>query len=343
MKIKACFLLVSGFIAALSVSCATQQSGGASQEGTDKPEWVDAPSSVYPEKAYISATGGGKDRGTAENNAKAALVSYFKQSVSSKISITDTERQSNGRSVSSSSDMSQSTEAVAALDTLIGVEIKNVWNDTKTRTGWWAVAVMEKASGRERYTAELDKTISEINTLIDISNGVSFESIAKCRAAVQLLPKAEVSALVLSMLEGPNRQPEITALASEAAVRLEQAKAIPIDVRVTGDIDGRIKASFAKAFTDLGFRTGNQNSRFALEVTVNINPAEKNTYYNTRYTVDAVLKDAATGAELFTYNIANREAHPASQAEANNRAVLGALKKIDQEFAEVLQGYLNSN
>jgi hypothetical protein len=305
----------------------------------NKPVWVDQPSAVYPDALYVSAAGGGRDRTAAENNAKAALVSYFRQSISNQILITDTEQQVNGRSTSSSSDMSQSIEATAAMDTLIGVEIKATWHDTKNKT-WWAVAVMEKAQGRERYASELNKTISDINLLSDVSGGVSFETLEKCKSARELLPKAELYVLVLSMLNGPNRQAEFSKLVSKVDAALTQAKSIPVDVRVTGDVGGQFKAVFAKAFTGLGFRTGTTNSRFALVVTVNFEPAPQNRYFNTRYTIDAVLKDTQSNSELFTYNIADRESHSLSQAEANNRAVIGSVQRIEKEFPGILKEHL---
>ena len=307
----------------------------------EKPAWVDAPSAVYPERQYAAATGQGRDRSAAENSAKGALASTFKQSVSSNITIVDTERQSGGQSVSRS-DMSQTIQATAALDNMLGVEIKAAWNDTRGRGGWYAVAVMDKAQGRRLYAAELDKQAGEISALIDVSGGVTFETMSKCRRAQSLLPAAEVSALVLSMIGGPDRHQEVTALSRSVTAAFNQAKAIPVDVRVKGDTGGRIKAAFAKPFTDMGFRTGNTNSRFALEVTLNLTPAAPGKYFNTRYTVDAVLKDTQTGAELFTYNAANRESHPANQEEADNRAVIGAIRKIEEEFPQTLQDYISN-
>jgi len=305
----------------------------------NKPGWVDKPSAVYPDALYVSAVGGGRNRQAAENGAKAALVSYFKQSVSSRITITDSEQQSGGRTVRSSSDMSMSIDASAALDALIGVEIKAVWNDTKGKT-WWAVAVMEKAQGRERYAAEFNKTVNEINMLINITDGVSFNTLKKCRSAQGLFPRAEIYALILSMLDGPDKQDEIIRLTAKVDSTIKQAQSIPVDVRVTGDSGGRIKAAFAKAFTDNGFRTGSAHSRFALTVKFSMEAAPQNKYYNTRYTVDAVLQDTQTGAELLTYNTADRESHPASQADANNRAILGALRAIEAEFPDMLAEFL---
>lgn len=307
----------------------------------NKPAWVDNPSATYPEKFFVAAVGGGANRQNAETSAKGALTAYFRQSVSSKVNISDSEHQVNGVSVSESN-MSQTIEASSALDNLIGAEIKSTWNDTGTRN-WYAIAVMEKSVCAKLYTAELNKTISEIKTLTDVSGGISLETIAKCQQAQKAAASAQLYALILSLLDGPNREPEVSQLAATVASTLATAKAIPVDVRVSGDKNGRIKAAFAGIFTTAGFKTGNNNSRYALEVTASLDPADKNRYFNSRCTIDAVLKDTQTEAELFSYNFIFRGAHPGSQAEADNRAIVGAEKKIIEEFPASLQEYLQTN
>jgi hypothetical protein len=306
-----------------------------------KPAWVDGPSAVYPDRLYVSAVGSGRDRRGAETGALAALTAYFRQSVTSVITINDTERQVNGRS-NTESLMSQSIEAAAALDTLMGAEIKNAWNDTRNKN-WYAVAVMEKAKCGGLYAGELDKTITEIKALADVTGGVSFETITRCRKAQDILEKAGVYAQILAMLDGPDRQAELSRLGTAVTAALAEAKAIPVDVRVTGDTNGRIRTAFAGAFIAEGFKTGNRNSRFALEVSVSFVPAPRTAYYNTRYTVEAVLKDTRTGTELFSYSAADRESHPGTQGEADNRALAGAERKITEEFPAVVREYLNSH
>jgi hypothetical protein len=303
-----------------------------------KPAWVDKPSAVYPERLYVSAVGYGADRQSAEHNAVGSLTAFFRQSVSAKTSITDRETQINGKSVTASV-MSQTIEADAALDSLIGAEIKAVWNGNRQ---WYAVAVMEKAKCREQYAAELDKALREIDTLTDLSGGVTFETIARCKKAQKRAEDAGVYALVLSMLDGPNRSTEASRLASQADAALNEAKAIPIDVRVSGDTGGRIRAAFTDIFTSAGFKTGSRNSRYALEVTLTAAPAPKTVFFNTRYTLDAVLKDTQNGTELFTYNAASRESHPSSQEDADNRMIIGVQRRIADEFPKILQTYLDS-
>ena len=307
----------------------------------NKPAWVDSPSAVYPDRLYVSAVGAGADRQAAERNAVASLTSIFKQSVTSRVSITDSERQVSGSSFSESN-LSQSIETSAALDKLIGAEIKETWGDTRNRV-WYAAAVMEKSKCSALYAAELDKTVRDVKSLIAMPDGVTFEAVARCKKARVLTVNADTYALVLSMLGGQDRRREISALASDVNAAFEEAKSIPVDVRVKGDSNGRIKAAFANAFTAEGFRTGGRTSRFVLEAALTTSPAPKTAYFNTRYTVDAALIDTGTGAELFTFNIADRESHPAGQEDADNRALIGAQRKIAENFPAALQEYLEAN
>ncbi|MDR0539098.1 MAG: LPP20 family lipoprotein [Spirochaetaceae bacterium] len=305
-----------------------------------KPAWIDSPSSTYSEHAYLAAAGGGKSRAAAENAAKINLAAIFKQSVSGTVTITDTEHQRGGKTVLNSNVYSQIIETATALDTLIGVEIKETWNGGKD--GWWALAVMDKARGCERYTGELNKIINEIERLVP--DGLpALETVKHCDKARLLLADAEVYALILNVIGGGNRQPEIARLAAKVEKTRALAQAMPVDLRISGDLNGRLKAAFAGALSALGLNTGNANARYTLDIDFRLHAAPQNKFYNTRYTLNAVLADSASGTALFTWNVADRQSHPASQQEADNRAILGALRKIEEEFPVLLETYLDSH
>jgi hypothetical protein len=172
--------------------------------------------------------------------------------------------------------------------------------------------------------------------------GLTFEAISRCKRARELAVKAGACSLVLFMLDGQNRQPEISLLAGEANAALDRARGIQVDVRVKGDPDGRIRAAFANALTAEGFKTGGRDSRFAIEAALSVFPAPKTVYFNTRYTVDAALMDMSTGAELFTFNFASRESHLSSQESADSRVLIGAQRKIAEEFPAALREYIDS-
>ena len=53
-----------------------------------KPAWVDSPEAVYNRNSFVAGVGAGNERGTAEQNALAALSSIFHQSLREEETIT---------------------------------------------------------------------------------------------------------------------------------------------------------------------------------------------------------------------------------------------------------------
>jgi hypothetical protein len=128
-----------------------------------------------------------------------------------------------------------------------------------------------------------------------------------------------------------------------AEYRLEAqniAKSIPVGIRVANDKSGRIQGAFAKVFSDQGFRSGGNNTRYMLEVEISVSPVElpNNTNKFVRIELGANLTDA--GTVLLPYNFNSREGHN-SVSEAENRAYLAAERKINEEYKTTLSNYLS--
>jgi len=301
-----------------------------------RPAWAGA-LGVTVDDAAVSSVSAGGDQKTAENQALAQLTAYFKQSVSTRISLSASERQVNGASVGSTTEASQTIEAVSALDALMGAQTE-AWRDDRAKT-WYARAALDKAEGRRSYAAELDKALAGIAALIDRGGGLTFESAGRCGKAAALVEQADMYALVLSMLDGPDRRAEVTAAAAAVREARQWAAALPVDVRVTGDVNGRIKAAFAAAFAAAGYQTGGRSSRYVLTATLTLSPSSASNRAFASYVIDAALLDTESGAALFTYTLTGREGHR-DQAQANNRAVIVAEQKIAAGFPEALREYL---
>jgi hypothetical protein len=119
-------------------------------------------------------------------------------------------------------------------------------------------------------------------------------------------------------------------------------KAIPIGITVKNDKSGRIQGAFAKVFADLGFRSGGTNARYVLTVDISTSPVELVNQTNkfTRIELTANLTDTSVNAVLFPFNFASREGH-ATQSEADNRAYTVAVRKISEEYPQLLNNYLS--
>jgi hypothetical protein len=123
----------------------------------------------------------------------------------------------------------------------------------------------------------------------------------------------------------------------------EIARNIAIAVNVKGDPANRIRNALSRSLSQLGFRSGGANSRYVLDGEFSLVNAQFSNQQNVfiRYNLDADLKDASDGGVLLPYNAGGREGH-LNQAEAEERAIRAAERKIADEFGRSLQDYLSA-
>ena len=109
------------------------------------PEWVNTPSSAYPNDSYIFYVGSGADRKSAEIDALKGIASIFVQSIKSetKASSRMIQEKENGLVITSQvSSIDESVKKIVDVDSLIGVEIGNYWFDEVST--WYSIAVINK-------------------------------------------------------------------------------------------------------------------------------------------------------------------------------------------------------
>jgi hypothetical protein len=112
---------------------------------------------------------------------------------------------------------------------------------------------------------------------------------------------------------------------------------------VNNDRSARIRGAFAQAISALGFRSGGNNARYVLNVTVAFTPADipNQPYQFVRYVVDANLTDTVGNHILLPFNVNGREGRN-TISEAENMAVTAAEKTIRDSYGETLSAYLSS-
>jgi hypothetical protein len=328
------------------------QQGGSAQQGTvvntgrNKPAWVDSVDSVYSRAQYVAAVGYAAERAMAEKNALANLTAFFGQSIQADQTIVNTYHEAVRNGVTAgwtdSIAMQNTIRTSASMDTLIGAEIKEVWIDSRTNT-CYAAAVMEKAKTAQLYAEMIQANQNIINNLVAMSPAEknSLEGFSRYQFAATVADMNTSYGNLLRLIDAA-----VPALVRGDEYRLEAqniTKAIPVGVTVTNDKSGRIQGAFAKSLSDLGFRSGGNNSRYVLQVDITISPVDLPNAQNNifaRMELSANLTDTSLGAVLLPYNFNNREGHR-SKEEAENRLYLAAERKISGEYTKLLNDYLS--
>jgi hypothetical protein len=311
------------------------------------PKWRDNLDAAYPRDKYIAQIGSGKTREAAKANAIAEISRYFAQEVETTIS----SRESLVETVDSASTarrLDNETFLRSQME-LFALRYSDPWQNRKENQ-WETVAYIDRGEAENIFQPQLRQSVRGFQALFDKAGN---EKDAMKRMV--LYHKAEAAALSENLpaklsfanMLNPKKAAgfdEIHSLLALLPLKIDEAKeGAVIFIDCPGDFNGRIKAAFDSCFAAQGFKTSDGDSHYALEAAVTFTPAMRGKYFNARYTVDAVLKNTQTGARLLSYNIGDRESHPNGQAEADNRAVIGAEKKILTEFPQVLHDYIYSN
>jgi hypothetical protein len=302
---------------------------------------------VYGEREYIAVSGHGSDRNSAEKNALAALTAVFGQSVQADITVLNgySEAVKNGVvDVSGNNALQEAINMSAAMDSLIGAEIRDVWYDGKSV--YYAAAVMDRAKTAALYTDMITSNEGIIQGLVAIppAEKNTLDAFSRYQLAAAIADANRVYANVLSVVGSPGGMAPRD-LKQGDDYRLEAVnitKNIPVAVRVDGDRSDRIRGAFVSVITDAGFKSGGNSSRYVLNVNLTLTevrlPSQQNRF--SRYVVDANLTDTVEDMVLLPFTINGREGH-LTLAEAENRALAAAEKRIKESYGKVLSDYLS--
>lgn len=348
--IKGCVLTVAAFALAVSVAaCASDpavKDGSGKSPKTPEPAWVANPGAVYPEAKFVSATGYGPDRDTAAKTALGSLIAIFGQNVSGATTMSTRYAEavkSGAIEVTEDFAMNRDVNSTFALDTVVGAEIKDTWDDGKT---YYAVAVLDKAKASITYANLIEKNEETIKKLTDIPPGErdTLDAYARYDLASAVADTNVKFLNLVSVINPAQAAAKRGTVSNGDSLRLEClriAQNIPIGIVVEGDRDGRIAAAFAAVISDAGFKSGGKNSRYVLSATMALSPVELANQTNkfARYALDSKLTDTATGSVLLPYGSSAREGH-ATMSEAENRAFRTAEQKIKTDYPLALSGYL---
>ena len=306
-----------------------------------EPNWVSDPYTKYDRQTNVAAVGRGSSHEAAEKSAFGKLVAIFSQSiqVDERVSVNYQEAVRNGITTnwSENTAVDSMISTSASLDSLVGAEIGDVWNDGNS---FYAVAVLNKTNAIRIYSDIIRSNQTMIENLVSIPTEVknTLEEYARYRFAATIADMVVQYANLLSFIGG-----SVQTIKSGDDYQLEAldiAKAIPVALSVRNDRFGRIESSFAKALSDLGFQSGGNNSRYVLDVDIISSVAEYPTNKHTLITVAANLVDTVSGTVLLPYSFNDRGTHT-TQALADNQAYIVAERKINGEYAGLLSTYLN--
>jgi hypothetical protein len=312
-----------------------------------EPQWVSDPYQAYPRAVYLAAVGHGQNRESAEKNALTALTSIFNQSISSEeeINVSYSEAlEKSGSTWSENSSLAQTVKTSVRMNTLIGAEIMDVWDDGNGTV--YAAAAMDKLKTGMVYSELIDRNLQTISKLTTLSatEKQSFDGYVKYQQAASF---ADANMVFINVMKVIDTIPFTGDVKSGEYYRIEAseiAQNISIAVTVDNDQRDRIKGAFTQALSASGFRTGGASPRYTLKASLVLEPVsfEGNPYRWIRYSVDSNLVDLSSGMGIFPYAVNGREGH-SSASEAEARALRAAETSIRDSYGKALGDFFSQS
>ena len=323
-----------------SFACASTPGAG------NRPDWVDDVYARYNRQQYIAAVGTGNNRQSAENNARANLVAHFGHAFEVNELTHENFQHAMASGAASAWSSSTSVDTVYAIrsgiDNLVGAEFGEAWVDPQ---GLHYVSItLNRARAASTYTDMARANLSMIDNLANIPSGQrnTLEGYARLQLAATIADVTVTYGRLLEQIGSPMRGIENGARLRQEANQV--MRNIPVSIVVSKDpevdLAGRIQGAFARAISELGFLSGGTNSPYILDVNIILSPTAVGNLPGARIEVGANLMDTRTQVVLFPFNFNTREGHT-NQSEANNRVILAAERRINNEYVNLLNNYLS--
>jgi hypothetical protein len=316
--------------------------------GGARPNWTSNPYAAYPRDRYLAAVGTAANRAEAEKRAFAALVAFFGQSVRADFAVAAvySEAVSNGIiTVSENTQVRDTVVTAASLDTLIGAEIGNVWDDGRGTI--YALAYIDRKRTAAVYTEIILMNQRNIDNLLAMNAAEknTFDGYARYKLASLIAGMNAEYAGIISLAGDTNVPINLTNnLSNAGALSLEASniiRNISVGFNVGGDSNNRVRDAFAKALSGEGLRTQGSNTPYVLEVNINMSEITfpGNNFKFCGYTVGANLIERATGSVLFPFSVSDREGHSTYEA-ARTRAIIAMERTIAEQYPVLFREYL---
>ena len=334
-----------------AASAATQSPAGQnaapiqSTRGGQEPGWVIDPYAVYPRERYLVAVGYAPNRAEAEKKALAALTAIFGQSIQADFSANTAYSEAVSKGIVSSSETTNIRDTVstrASLDTLVGAEIGNVWDDARGTV--YSVAYLNKERAIAVYGNMILTNLKNIEKLTTMTPAEknTLDGYARYRLAAIIAGINAKHAEVIAQCGGPTAAslnlPGTDALNIEASNII---KNVTVIVNVKGDRNNRIRDAFTKVISAEGLRTRGSSPPYTLEVIVDLSEAvfPNNNSKFCRFTVSAELIEKSTDSVLLPFNFTERVGHSTYEG-AQAIALLQAEKHIGEKYPAAFRAYL---
>lgn len=326
-----------------------QPEKSASLRKGKRPDWIDGQDARFPFHSYLSGVGLGPDRKTAEDNARSEVAKVFYSEISSENRTYQEYLQTeSGGKIRTIEDIDvQAITKVSTDKILSGVQIAEVFQETKPEVQFYALAILDRAQTetilRDRISV-LDRELQEL------MGGFRQQTdrLAKIQTLNQVLQKLILRQAYDTELRIVNRSGSgIPAPMTITSIKQELAAILFRNFRIAIQIKGRnaeaVRQALTEAFTQQGFVITDelQYARIVIRGRVEMTPVAQSQgeWKFVRWNTYFELLDHKFNTILGSAQKEGREGH-LTYAQAETRTVQIIRRDVMADIAQKLKAYI---
>ncbi|MCL2006845.1 MAG: LPP20 family lipoprotein [Treponema sp.] len=311
------------------------------------PNWINDPYSKVNKNESLAAVGSGNSRLSAENNARANLISQFELNFTAHESIIEifehVVRSDGAESWYNHLDYNMRYSLVTGIDNLAGSEIAGSWENR--RGVHFSLVALDLQRASRVYTDIVRANLSTIDILINIPEieKYSLNGYSRLQLAGAIADLTYFYGNILRQIGTP-----VQGIRNGDLYRIEAMdilRTIPVSIVISKaasvDTSNKIQSAFAGAISNLGLLIGDDSSRYVLDISIFLTPVtfSNSRHFWSRIEIIANLNDSYNDLVLLPFSFNERDGH-SSQEEADHSAILSAENRIINEYSTLLGNYL---
>ncbi len=246
-----------------------------------------------------------------------------------------------GANTDGSSEMFTSmASSTVNVDDLYGVEIAK--RTTSKDGGYISLAVMERRTTAEYYRSKLDSSIQRLQSLEDdvLENLGTLKALERSVEYVRLCDECNVSTVMYNYLAGDSLP--FTDMSKGYSLHDRALNAMVLEVEVSGDDSGAVKAFIGRILTDAGLSISNGSQTPTAKVSIEITWSEQkgtgvaSSFTFALYNAAVSFVDIAGNEAVTVESFKGREGHQSFEG-AKSRALSSFVKELDSKLSSILE------
>jgi hypothetical protein len=314
-----------------------------------RPNWIDGKSRHYPAAMYLTAVGYAPDRQTAEDRARAEIAKIFRSEIDAKTRTYEEYLQSisGGKAKTTNSIAIEDITNVSTQKVLSGVQIVEVYQQTKPQPLFYALAALDRSQSKEILQSKIRELDRNIRGLM-AANQTETDKLAKIKnlkTSVEqyILRDTYNTELRIVNPSGKGMPSQVSFFEMKRQLSDALLRDFFIAVSINGSRAKEIRQALVEALNQQGFSVSEDPSRASVLArgSVEINPIKQKAseWKFVRWKAYFDLVDQRGGAVFGSVKKSGREGH-LSFPQAEERAVRKMHKILAAEIAEDMTNFI---